>query len=1189
MQLESLLALLQGVPQYHTLLETLRAGGITVDQRVMRAARPFVIASLARDLNVPVVIVTASVDRAYNIAEQLPVWLPETPVLRFAEPGVLFYDRAPWTEQAIRSRIGVLAALCPPVGMKAKNDTPPIIVTSALALMQRTLPTREFKIGSRILKRGTQQDPDKLLRQWLTLGYIPETVVTRPGTFSRRGGIIDIFPMADRVPVRLEFFGDEVDSMRIFDPVDQRSAAQIDQVIITPAREALPKYGGSVADSLAAWFAEQPDDEAAGAIADEMDLRSETAFPTLEFYLPYLVGTSASLLDYIPNEALVIVEEWEALADTVAELESQAINQEHEKRDSHGIPADYPLPYMTWDDMREGLLERRALHLGGSFIREDIEDTEESENAPEVHHTEVVQIGEFFVPGRKHGGQLRVFLDSMKQAVRNKERTVIITRQALRLHELWAEQIRERGAVLAEELPDFPEAGRAIFIEGALAEGWTFKGAEGQEKPLNLISDAEIFGWRRPEPRRRQGPRVGSPESPFSDIQVGDYVVHSEYGIGRFAGLYKREAGGGEREFFKIEFAGTDTLYVPIHQVDRLTRYVGPTDSPPQLHKLGSSDWAKTKEAARVAAEQIARELLELYATRAHIRGHAFAPDTPWQHELEASFPYVETEDQLKALTDVKADMERDQPMDRLICGDVGYGKTEIALRAAFKAVMEGKQVAILVPTTVLAQQHYTTFSERLVPFPVKVDVISRFRTKGEQDQIVDKVREGNIDILIGTHRLLQSDIQFKDLGLLIIDEEQRFGVTHKEKLKRMRTEVDVLTLTATPIPRTLYMSLTGVRDISLLQTPPEERQPVATHVGPYDERLVRQAILREIDRDGQVFFVHNRVSTIDAIAHKLEELVPEASVIVGHGQMHEHELEDVMTAFAQGKYDILLCTTIIESGLDIPNANTIIIDRADMFGLAQLHQLRGRVGRSMNRAYGYFFHPKLERLTDDARARLQTIAENSDLGAGMSIAMRDLEIRGTGDLLGARQSGYIASVGFHLYTQLLAQAVQRVKAGQPVPLPATMPTAPSIPIDLPVSAFVPTAFIPDMSLRMQLYRRIADVQTEEQIDTIQAELKDRFGNLPLEVEGLLFNLRVKLLAYQANVTAISAHENQIDVRLPYLAEVDRMGMQHYLAEGVRVSRTSVWIPRDEDDGQWKARLLRVLAKLALNAPEAAQ
>jgi transcription-repair coupling factor (superfamily II helicase) len=992
MQLESLLALLQGVPEYHALLETLRAGGVTVDQRVLRAARPFVVASLARDLNMPVVVVTASVERAYNIAEQLPVWLPDAPILRFAEPSVLFYDRAPWSDQAIRSRIAALAALCPPVGVSADPDEkPPIIVTSALALMQRTLPTREFKLGSRALKRGTRQDPDKLLRQWLSLGYTPETTVTRPGTFSRRGGIIDIFPMADTVPVRLEFFGDEIDSMRLFDPVDQRSAAQIDQVIITPAREAIPKYGGAVADSLSAWFAQQPDDEAAGAIGDEADLRSETAFPNLEFYLPYLVGSSASLLDYLPENALVIVEEWDALADTVAELESQAINMEHEKRDSGQLPPDYPLPYVTWDDMREGLQERRALHLGGSFIRDDAEEPDhdaDDNHHNNHHHTDVIQIGELFVPGRKHGGQLRVFLDTLKHAVRNQERSVIITRQAIRLHELWAEQIREKGASLADDLPQFPDAGRAIFIEGALTEGWTFKGdAEDSAKPFNLISDAEIFGWRRPEPRRRQGPRVGSPESPFSDIQVGDYVVHSEYGIGRFAGLYKREVQGGEREFFKIEFAGTDTLYVPIHQVDRLTRYVGPTDTPPQLHKLGSQDWAKSKEAARVAAEQVARELLELYATRAHIRGHAFAPDTPWQAELEASFPYVETGDQLKALTDVKADMERDQPMDRLICGDVGYGKTEVALRAAFKAVMEGKQVAVLVPTTVLAQQHFTTFSERLLPFPVKVDVISRFRTKGEQDQIIEKVREGNIDILIGTHRLLQSDVQFKDLGLLVIDEEQRFGVTHKEKLKRMRAEVDVLTLTATPIPRTLYMSLTGVRDISLLQTPPEERQPVATHVGPYDDKLVRQAILREIDRDGQVFFVHNRVSTIESIRHKLEELVPEASVIVGHGQMHEHELEDVMTAFAQGKYDILLCTTIIESGLDIPNANTIIIDRADMFGLAQLHQLRGRVGRSMNRAYAYFFHPRLERLTDDARARLQTIAENSDLGAGMSIA----------------------------------------------------------------------------------------------------------------------------------------------------------------------------------------------------------
>ena len=1143
----------------------------------------------------PVLVVTATVERAYNVAEQLPVWLPGQSILRFAEPNSLFYDRTPWSETAVRSRIATLAALCPPVSAPAQpaGERPPIIVTSALALMQNTLPPREFKLGSRILKTGQQSDPDKLMRSWLSIGYTPETLVAQPGTFSRRGGIIDIFPAAGSFPVRLEFFGDEIESIRQFDAATQRSAERLTSVIITPAREAIPKYGGAVADQLGAWFASQadPEGDVTSALADEADLRSETAFPTLEFYLPYLYGGASSLLGYLPEKALVIVEDWDDLASTVADLEGQALNGQRERLEANNIPESYPLPYQTWDDLREHLTERRALHLGGSFLAEGLEEHEaglSEQNAFFEKPGDAVQIGALFAPGHRYGGQLRAFLEALKTArePEKRERAVIVTRQAMRLAELWDENSRTiRKAVMAESLDALPEPGQPIFIEGALAEGWTLRGVDAP-RSLHLVTDAEIFGWKRPEPRRRQGPKLGSPEAPFADIAVGDYVVHSEYGIGRFAGLTKREQAGGEREYFMIEFAGTDVLYVPIHQVDRLTRYIGPTDAAPTLHKLGAGEWAKAKEAARIAAEQVARELLELYATRAHIKGHAFSPDTPWQHEVEASFPYVETEDQLKALVEVKADMEHDQPMDRLICGDVGYGKTEIALRAAFKAVMDGKQVAILVPTTVLAQQHFTTFSERLTAFPVRVDVISRFRSRQEQDEIIRKARDGQIDILIGTHRILQSDVVFHDLGLLVVDEEQRFGVTHKEKMKRMRAEVDVLTLTATPIPRTLYMSLAGVRDISLLQTPPEERLPVLTHVGPLDDRLVRQAILREIERDGQVFFVHNRVSTINGVAQRLQNLVPEASIGIGHGQMGEDDLEEIMTSFARGDFDVLLSTTIIESGLDIPNANTIIIDRADRFGLAQLHQLRGRVGRSINRAYAYFFHPRLERLTEEARARLQTIAEYTELGAGMSIAMRDLEIRGAGDLLGAKQSGYIASIGFHLYTQLLAAAVQRLKAGQPLPTPALLPNGPTLPIDLPVSAFVPTTFIPDMSLRMQLYRRIADVQSIEQIDSIENELVDRFGALPPEVDGLLFQLRVKLLAYQCRASAIAAHENQIDIRLPYLAEVDRIALQNYVREGTRVSRTSVWVPRADDEETWRATLLRVLEKLSLSVPE---
>ncbi|MDI9638493.1 transcription-repair coupling factor [Geitlerinema splendidum] len=621
-----------------------------------------------------------------------------------------------------------------------------------------------------------------------------------------------------------------------------------------------------------------------------------------------------------------------------------------------------------------------------------------------------------------------------------------------------------------------------------------------------------MFGWSRPEPRRRKSSRKArTPEHAYTDFREGDFIVHTEYGIGRFAGLRRRTIEGVEREYLLMEFAGTDTLYVPIHQADRLTRYVGPDDRPPTLHKLGQADWLRVRSRAQKAAEDEARELLELYARRAAAVKVPVAPDTPDQLELEAAFPYVETEDQLKAVRAVKADMERSYPMDRLICGDVGYGKTEVALRAAFKAVMDGRQVAILVPTTILAQQHYDTFSRRLARFPVTVEMISRFRTPQEQARIMQRLEKGEVDIIIGTHRLVSGDIRFKNLGLVIIDEEQRFGVRHKEHLKRIRTLADVLTLTATPIPRTLYMSLSGVRDISMIQTAPEDRLPVITHVGPFDEHLVRQAVLRELERGGQIFVVHNRVQSIGRIHEQLERIVPEAKIAVAHGQMDERQLEHVMEQFGNGEFDLLISTSIIESGLDIPNANTLIVDRADWFGLAQLYQLRGRVGRSATQAYAYFFHPASNRLTEEARERLDTLAEYQELGSGYQIAMRDLELRGAGDILSTRQSGQVAAIGLHLYTQLLAQSVRKLKGelGTAEELPPAPPVSQAtIIIDLPQPAYLPVDYVPEMALRLQLYRRIGSLTSAEELEAMREELRDRFGTPPLAVEGLLVSDR---------------------------------------------------------------------------------
>ncbi len=1168
MQLTGLLDVLRRTEAYQTLLHSLRNQQPVPDQHILRAARPFVVAALAQDLTRPIILLAGRVDRTHNIAEQLPVWVPGVPIQRFAEPSVIFYEHAPWTTNTIHGRLSTLAALVKPVDMRQDNSAPaPIVVTSAYALMQKTLPVREFRAGARTLKAGQRAEPEGLLRTWVDTGYLPASIVVEPGTFSRRGGILDIFPMSARLPVRIEFFGDEIESLRTFNPATQRSAESIDQVVITPAREALPRLAPPVVERLRDWFAEQPapEDDVTSTLPDQTELANGVAFPFLEFYLPYLYTHPASLLDFAPDDALIVVEDWGALQDNVTELEEQTLSIRRDKIASGQLPPDFPLPYLTWGEIQDELSTRQVLHLGTS---------------PD-YPTTAPAIGDIFSPDQRHGGQLRLVLEELYNLYGTSEQVVIVTQQAQRLAELWGEL--ENHVTPVTRIDTMDNAGLLAIVEGTLGEGWVLD--DGHTR-LHLLTDAEIFGWQRPEPRRRPQTRALPPESGFADLEIGDYVVHVEYGIGRFGGLQKRILDNTEREYLVIEYANNDVLYVPIHQADRISRYVGVDERPPQLNRLGSQDWTHTKSNTRQAVEEVARELLELYATREQVTGYAFGSDTPWQNELEASFPYIETDDQIKALDEVKADMESPRPMDRLICGDVGYGKTEVALRAAFKAVTGGKQVAMLVPTTVLAQQHFNTFSRRLHAFPVKVEMLSRFRSPAEQRQILYELALGQIDILIGTHRLLQADIQFKDLGLLIIDEEQRFGVTHKEQLKRLRTEVDVLTMTATPIPRTLYMSLTGIRDISMIQTPPEERLPIVTHTGPYNDRLVRQAILRELDRGGQVYFVHNRVQTIDSIVVKLRRLVPEAEIVVAHGQMDEQRLEAVMTAFAHGDFDVLLCTTIIESGLDIPNANTLIVDRADWFGLAQLYQLRGRVGRGANQAYAYFFHTYSNRLTHEARARLDTIGEQTNLGAGLSIAMRDLELRGAGDLLGTRQSGHIAAVGFHLYTQLLTQAVKHLKGeGEAPHLTISTPT---ITIDLPLPTYIPTSFISEPALRIQLYRRLAELETMPSIAEIEAELTDRFGTLPRAVKGLLFQLRVKLLAQAANATAITSENGQISIRLPYLANTDRSALQQRLGRDVRVSRTAIWLPyAASNEDAWQTDLFEVLDELQVEEIQA--
>jgi transcription-repair coupling factor (superfamily II helicase) len=796
-----------------------------------------------------------------------------------------------------------------------------------------------------------------------------------------------------------------------------------------------------------------------------------------------------------------------------------------------------------------------------------------------------------FMPAELFGGQLRRLVDDIAERLRGGENVALVTTQVARIEEML-------GDALGDELPHVP--GRLMPVHATLETGWRLPA-----RRLVLYTDSEIFGWRRRRSlaeRQRRKARSTSERTAFlRGLKAGDYVVHIEHGIAQYEGLLRRTVDNVEREYLSLRYARGDRLYVPVDQVDRVARYVGAGDSAPQLTRLGTQEWERAKRKARAAVQDLADELLAIYARRQANQGHAFPPDNEWQRELEGAFPYVETDDQLRALSDIKGDMESPQPMDRLMCGDVGFGKTEVALRAAFKAVQDGKQVAVLVPTTVLAQQHYTTFTQRMAPFPVTIEMLSRFRTAREQSAILQRVAKGGLDILIGTHRLLSKDVRFKDLGLLIVDEEQRFGVRHKERLKQMRAEVDVLTLTATPIPRTLHMTLAGIRDMSIIDTPPEDRVPIKTYVLPHEDSLVRDAIRREIERGGQVYFVHNRVHSIYHIAAHLQHLVPEAAIGVAHGQLDERELEKTMFDFFNGEHDVLVCTTIIENGLDVPNANTMLIDDAPNYGLAQLYQLRGRVGRSANRAYAYLLYRQDKPMTQEAQQRLQAIQEATELGSGFRIAMRDLEIRGAGNLLGSEQSGHIAAVGFDLYSRLLEQAVAQLKEKADAAAPAESEeeaappdarsvvvnekvlVSPLVTLDLPLTAYLPVDYIPDEAVRLGVYQRMAEIETPDDVDELRQELSDRFGEPPTAAEHLLIWLHIKALALAAGVGSVITTSGEFIVRLPVLGARRREALRRDLAHeyGVSVAQQSIRLDRRVVDNIWVEKLTSVLEVLA--------
>jgi transcription-repair coupling factor (superfamily II helicase) len=1050
---------------------------------VPEPARAFTLAGLSSLSNKhPFVVAVPTTTDAERLAHDLRAFLGDDAVDVFPAWETLPFERVSPSVETMGRRLRVMWRL------RDADRMPAVLIAPVRALVQRLGPHVE-DVDVVSVTPGDQLDPEDLVRRLVDGGYRREYQVEHRGEIAVRGSIVDVFPSTADTPVRIDLWGDEVDRLTEFAVADQRSTNDLECVEIFPCRELLPteevRERAERLISAEPWGREQWDRLSRGETFDGM-----------ESWLPWLTEGEHVVLDLVGDDAQVVLVEPRRMRDRAKELldeeESLAttLAATWGAANDDGSSREFPKLHLPFD--------RLLTHTKAAAWT--------LTNAPEGPSTTVIQARQWDA----------VVGDGTKLAAQLGE----LNREGYRIN-VCAEG-KGTGARITASLNeagfnvpfdedgtlDVSKPGMRVVVQ-PLERGFVLPSIK-----LAVLAESDVTGRRRAH--RRAKPRRGS-EGFFEDLKPGDYVVHYQHGVAKYGGMVKRAIGGVERDYLLLEYRGGDKLYVPSDQIDAVRHYTG--GESPSLNKLGGSDWQKTKARVKQEVRRIAQELVVLYRRRVTTPGYAFPEDTPWQHEMEEAFPYQETPDQLKAIAEVKADMEDGKPMDRLVCGDVGFGKTEVAIRAVFKAVQDGKQVAILVPTTLLAQQHFQTFSERFAGYPMRVEVISRFLTPGQAKKVLEGCADGSVDVIIGTHRLLSNDVKFKDLGLLVVDEEQRFGVQHKEQIKQLRTNVDVLTLSATPIPRTLEMSLTGIRDLTLLNTPPAERQPILTYVGEYDERAVAEAIRRELLREGQVFFVHNRVMDIEQTAHRIKELVPEARVAVAHGQMDEGSLEKVVLDFWEGEYDVLVCTTIIESGIDMPTVNTLVVDRADMLGLGQLHQLRGRVGRAGQRAYAYLFFPPEKQLTEEAYERLKTIGEHTELGSGFKIAMRDLEIRGAGNLLGENQSGHIAAVGYDLYVQMVAESVAELK-GEELREPA------EIKLDVPLHANLPKDYVEKEELRLEAYRRLAAVETHQQVDDIEQEWLDRYGPVPDAAKALLEVAHLRAESHRVGVREVAVARN---------------------------------------------------------------
>ena len=1161
MSLQGLFKAFSKVDDYNNLVSSLKESNTNPFRTtVTDSAKPFLLGSMWKDINKTFLVVCPKPEDARLMVAQLDSYFgEESSIFHFPELEVIPYERVRADKQIEHQRLVCLNALS-----SNTNNPNPLIVTSNIALMQRTIHPGLMSDLPEIIKAGQKIKIESTLKSWTAMGYDFEEHVYQKGSFSRRGGILDIFSPQMEFPARLELWGEVIEAIRLFDPITQRSVANVDQILVIPSQEILPKFSAENVfnNNYSQMNLSSINPKEKDRIQEELaDLSSGISTQSSSLYAGFF--QEHALLDHIGHlqNIIFVLNEPDEIDQIGIEWQNKADKLLMEKQKRFELPEGFTKPYYDWDKVKADIGKSQSLGI----TRYQLGSHKKSYFIP-------------VYPAPSFNSNLGKFTQALASSNTSSIR-IIATQHAQRISEILKES--DVPVVETQHIDSLPSTSTINVIRNPADGGWILKSESDSENALvTFFTDRELFGFTKRTPRRSRKNAAITSSLLLDDLKPGQFVVHIEHGIARFSGTQFFDRGVDEdasNEYVILEYAEGDRIYVPLDQIGRISIYTGGDEAPPVLTRLGSSEWSRKIKRAKDSTRRLAIDLLEIQAQREIEEGHPFSIDSVWQHEMEDAFPYIETEDQVAAIADVKDDMERSKPMDRLICGDVGYGKTEVALRAVFKTIMDGKQAAILVPTTVLAQQHFETFKERLDPYPVRLEVLSRFRKTHEQEAVVSALRNGEVDIVIGTHRLVQPDVGFKDLGLVVIDEEHRFGVNHKEKLKDLRRSVDVLSLTATPIPRTLHMALAGLRDISNLETPPEERLPIKTYLAEASDELIQEAIQREIDRGGQVFYLHNRIDSINFAAESLRNLIPNLKVVVAHGQLPEDKLAKAMEIFIDGKADVLVCTTIIESGLDIPSVNTLIVDRPDRLGLAQLYQLRGRIGRGALRGYAYLIIEQGRRLTEIAQKRLEAIVAANELGAGFRIAMRDLEIRGAGNILGAEQSGHIHAIGFDLYTRLLAESVEILRN---MSSDFVLEQKQDPIIDLHIAASIPEDMINDLPTRISLYQRMAKLRATKDIDDLENELADRYGkNLPTELSNLMLNLRIKVLSRMADVESVMRRNNEITIKLGSPIGGASVALERVLGEGVRVGYQQIKYEQNSKN-EWIKSIIDILRTL---------